>query len=312
MKPVDRAKELGDFLKSRRAELNPEELGLKAYGTRRRVSGLRREELAILAGVSVTHYTRLEQGRAAGASDAVLDALARALQLTEDETAYLKHLARPSAPARPVPPRPEHASRSARQLLEAMAEVPALVLDRRNDILAWNRLGHALLAGHIDPAAPDNASVRPNLTRMVFLDEHFRELYPNWPEEATLAVASLRLVAGRHPDDRRLAELIGQLVIQSEEFAARWARHPVRTCTSGIKQFCHPIVGSMELYFENLLIPGSSGQRITAYSAASGSPSETALRLLSLSAQEFEPVMTASEQADAQRQDANPRSEMGL
>lgn len=297
---VDRAKELGDFLRSRRAGLDPEELGLKAYGTRRRVSGLRREELAMLAGVSVTHYTRLEQGRATGASDAVLDALARALRLTEDETAYLKDLARPSTSTRPASPRPEYASRSARRLLEAMTEVPALVLDRRNDILAWNRLGHALIAGHLDPAAPENPATRPNLTRMLFLDEHFRELYSNWAEEATLAVASLRLVAGRHPDDRRLAELIGRLVIQSKEFAARWARHPVRTCTSGVKHFRHPIVGSMELYFENLLIPGGSGQRIIAYSAVSGSPSDAALRLLGISSQEFD-AMTAGEQADVQQ-----------
>ncbi|GGS68760.1 transcriptional regulator [Planobispora rosea] len=290
---MDRAKELGDFLKSRRAGLNPEELGLKVYGARRRVSGLRREELAMLAGVSVTHYTRLEQGRAAGASDAVLGALARALRLTEDETAHLKHLARPSAPARPAPARPEHASRSVRRLLDAMTEVPALVLDRRNDILAWNRLGHALLAGHLDPAAPGSPATRPNLTRLLFLDGHFRELYPNWSEEATLAVASLRLAAGRHPDDRGLAELIGRLVIQSEEFATRWARHPVRTCTSGVKHFHHPVVGPMELSFDNLLIPGESGQRIIAYSAESDSPSKAALHLLDLSALDFGPAETA-------------------
>ncbi|WP_373868740.1 helix-turn-helix transcriptional regulator [Microbispora amethystogenes] len=288
MNDVDRAKELGDFLKSRRAGLHPEELGLKMYGTRRRVAGLRREELAMLAGMSVTHYTRLEQGRSEGASDAVLDALARALRLDEDETAYLKSLARPSASVRPAAHRPEHASRSARRLLESMAEVPALVLDRRNDILAWNRLGHALIAGHLDPHAPGDPAARPNLTRLLFLDGHFRELYRNWAEEATLAIASLRLVAGYHPDDRRLAELIGLLVMRSEEFATRWARHPVRTCTSGTKCFHHPVVGDMELFFENLLIPGSSGQRIIAYSAETGSPSEAALRLLSLSTPEFE------------------------
>ncbi|GIH79070.1 helix-turn-helix transcriptional regulator [Planobispora longispora] len=300
---MDRAKELGDFLKSRRAGLNPEELGLKAYGTRRRVSGLRREELAMLAGVSVTHYTRLEQGRAAGASDAVLGALARALRLTEDETAHLKHLARPPAPTRPAPARPEHASRSVRRLLEAMTEAPALALDRRNDILAWNGLGHALLAGHLDPAAPGSPATRPNLTRLLFLDGHFRELYPNWSEEATLAVASLRLAAGRHPDDRGLAELVGRLVIQSEEFAERWARHPVRTCTSGVKHLRHPLVGPMELSFDNLLIPGGSGQRIIAYSAEPGSPSEAALRLLHLSALDSGPAETAGDQADA-----HPRS----
>jgi hypothetical protein len=161
-----------------------------------------------------------------------------------------------------------------------MTAVPALVLDRRNDILAWNRLGHALLAGHLDPNGPESPDARPNLTRLLFLDEHFRTLYADWNEEAQLAVASLRLVAGRHPDDRRLAELVGQLVMRSPDFASRWARHPVRTCTSGIKHFHHPVVGAMELAFENLHIPGDSGRRMIAYSAEPGSPSDAALRLL--------------------------------
>lgn len=272
--------ELGDFLKSRRAALRPEDVGISPHPTRRRVTGLRREELAMLAGVSITHYTRLEQGRALGASDAVLDAIARTLRLTDDETAHLKDLARPAAPSRSRTPRVEHAGTSARQLLAAMSEVPALVLDRRNDVLAWNRLGHALLAGHLAPDSPDARGARPNLTRMLFLDEHYRELYTNWNEEAQLAVASLRLLAARHPDDRRLAELVGQLTMQCDEFASRWAHHPVRTCTSGVKQLRHPVVGAMDLSFENLIIPGPSGQRLIAYTAEPGSPSEAALRLL--------------------------------
>ncbi|MFC9034249.1 helix-turn-helix transcriptional regulator [Streptomyces arboris] len=272
--------ELGDFLRNRRGEVRPQDAGLTAHAPRRRVAGLRREELAMLAGVSVTYYTRLEQGRATSASDSVLDAIARPLRLTDDETAHLKDLARPSALRQPPGERPEHASRSARQLLAAMTEVPALVLDRRNDILAWNPLGHALIAGHLDRSGPDQPATRPNLTRLLFLDERFRTLYTDWNEEAQLAVASLRLIAGRHPDDRRLAELIGQLVIQSSDFASRWARHPVRTCTSGVKHFQHPQVGAMELAFENLHIPGDSGQRIIAYSAEPRTPSEAALRLL--------------------------------
>ena len=287
---MDAPSELGDFLKSRRAALRPEDVGISPHPTRRRVTGLRREELAMLAGVSITHYTRLEQGRAISASDSVLDAIARTLRLTEDETAHLKDLARPSAAAsRPASPRVEHAGASARQLLAAMSEVPALVLDRRNDVLAWNRLGHALLAGHLAAGSPDTPGARPNVTRMLFLDERYRELYTNWDEEAQLAVASLRLVAGRHPDDRRLAELVGQLTVQCDEFASRWARHPVRTCTSGVKQLRHPLVGTMDLSFENLVIPGSSGQRLIAYTAEPGSPSEAALRLLgSLSAPQAE------------------------
>lgn len=272
--------ELGEFLKSRRAALRPEDVGISPHPTRRRVTGLRREELAMLSGVSITHYTRLEQGRALGASDSVLDAIARTLRLTDDEAAHLKDLARPAAASRPASPRSEHASTSARQLLAAMSEVPALVLDRRNDVLAWNRLGHALLARHLPVAGPDTQGARPNVTRMLFLDEDYRELYTNWNEEAQLAVASLRLAAGRHPDDRRLAELVGQLTVQCDEFASRWARHPVRTCTSGVKQLRHPLVGAMDLSFENLVIPGSSGQRLIAYTAEPGSPSEAALRLL--------------------------------
>ncbi|MFC5908638.1 helix-turn-helix transcriptional regulator [Streptacidiphilus monticola] len=278
---MDAAPELGDFLKSRRAALRPEDVGLTAHPGRRRVAGLRREELAALANVSLTHYTRLEQGRAVGVSEGLLEAIARTLRLTEDETAHLKDLARPAAlMPRPASLRVSHASASARQLLRAMTDVPALVMDRRNDVLAWNHLGHALLAGHLPPDSPDSPAARPNMTRMLFLDEQYRRLYTNWHDQAQLAVAALRLVAGRHPDDRSLAELIGQLTMNSDEFATLWARHPVRTCTSGVKQLRHPLVGAMELSFENLVIPGSAGQHLIAYTAEPGSPSEAALRLL--------------------------------
>lgn len=279
---MDTSSELGDFLKSRRAALRPEEVGITPHPTRRRVTGLRREELAILANVSITHYTRLEQGRATNVSDSLLMAIARTLRLTADETAHLKHLARPAdASSRTAaPPRTAHASASARQLLAAMTDVPALILDRRNDVLAWNHLGHALLAGHLAPESPDTPVARPNMVRMLFLDEQYRQLYTDWHDQAQLAVAALRLVAGRHHDDRSLAELVGQLTMNSDEFAALWARHPVRTCTSGVKQLRHPMVGAMELSFENLVIPGSSGQHLIAYTAEPGSPSEAALRLL--------------------------------
>ncbi|CAL9479793.1 hypothetical protein SUDANB121_03027 [Nocardiopsis dassonvillei] len=272
------ASELGDFLRTRRGSLRPEDVGLTPYGGRRRVPGLRREELCMLAGVSVTHYTRLEQGRAARVSREVLTAIARALRLDGDETAHLMDLASPAA-GRPSPSRPGQAGGSARQLINAMAGVPALVLDRRNDILAWNERGHALLGGHLGPGDPDLPERRPNLTRMLFLDGHMRALYgERWAEEATLAVASLRLTAGRHPEDRGLAELVGLLAVQSEEFAGLWARHPVRTCTSGTKRMDHPVVGRLELAFETLQIPGGPGQRLIAYSAQPGSPSERALR----------------------------------
>ncbi|MEU3826044.1 helix-turn-helix transcriptional regulator [Streptomyces sp. NPDC029080] len=276
--------ELGQFLKSRRAAVRPQDVGLTTAPERRRVAGLRREELALLAGVSITHYTRLEQGRAAGVSDSVLDAVARTLRLTEDETAHLKDLARPALRRRPAAPRAEHASASARQLLAAMTDVPALILDRRGDVLAWNRLGHALLAGHLPLEGPQSPAARPNLVRMLFLDERYRERYADREEEAHLAVASLRLVAGRHPEDRALAELIGLLCMRSEEFTALWARHPVRTCASGRKSLHHPAVGPLELSFENLTLPGPAGQRLITYTAEPGSPSDAALRLLASTA----------------------------
>ncbi|MFI2203925.1 helix-turn-helix transcriptional regulator [Streptomyces sp. NPDC020192] len=281
---MDAPSELGDFLKSRRGAVRPEDVGLATAPNQRRVAGLRREELALLAGVSVTHYTRLEQGRAAGVSDSVLDAIARTLRLSEDETAHLKDLARPTGARRPAVPRAERATASARQLLAAMTDVPALILDRRGDVLAWNRLGRALLAPHLPWEAPDTPGERPNLIRMLFLDERYRDLYADRKEEALLAVASLRLVAGRHPDDRALAELIGQLSIQNGEFSSLWARHPVRTCTSGVKSLHHPVVGALELSFENLCLPGASGRRLIAYTAEPGSPSDAALCLLASTA----------------------------
>ncbi len=278
---MDGSSELGDFLKSRRAALRPEEVGITPHPTRRRVTGLRREELAMLANVSITHYTRLEQGRVISVSEGLLEAIARTLRLTEDETAHLKDLARPAAASsRPASPRVAYASAGSRQLLAAMTDVPAIVMDRRNDVLAWNHMGHALLAGHLPPDSPDTPATRPNLTRMLFLDEQYRRLYADWDDQAQLAVAALRLVAGRHPDDRALAELVGRLTMSCDEFASRWARHPVRTCTSGVKRLRHPLVGAMELSFESLVIPGTSGQRMIAYTAEPGSPSEAALRIL--------------------------------
>jgi hypothetical protein len=213
----------------------------------------------------------------------LLEAIARTLRLTEDETAHLKDLARrpaSGASPRPAPPRVSQAGASARQLLAAMTHVPALILDRRNDVLAWNQLGHALLAGHLALESPDTPATRPNMTRMLFLDRQYRALYVDWHDQAQLAVASLRQVAGRHPDDRALAELVGRLSMNCDEFASLWARHPVSTCTSGVKLLRHPLVGPMELSFENLVIPGGSGQHLIAYTAEPGSPSDVALRLL--------------------------------
>ncbi|MEV0644930.1 helix-turn-helix transcriptional regulator [Phytomonospora sp. NPDC050363] len=284
--------ELGDFLRTRRARLNPDDAGLVSYGARRRVPGLRREELAQLAGVSVAYYTRLEQGQSLNASDSVLDAIGRALRLDDDERAHLLHLARPVKRRRTAAARAETARPATRQLIDSLEGVPAAVLDRRTNVLAWNRMGHALLAGHL--AFGD----RPNLARLLFLDPHTQELYPRWEEEARVAVASLRMVAGENPEDRALAELIGELSMKSAEFTALWAKHPVRTCTFGVKALHHPLVGEMELNFENMVLPDDSGQRVLMYSAAPGSTARGGLDLLlDLTRPAFEP-RSAKQAAD--------------
>jgi transcriptional regulator with XRE-family HTH domain len=270
---------LGEFLRTRRARLTPEAAGIVSYGPRR-VPGLRREELAQLAGVSPTYYTRLEQGQSTNASQSVIDALASALNLDEDERAHLADLARPMSATRRRRPRPEAARPGTVRLINAMTNVPAVVLGRRSEVLAWNPLGHSLLAGHCDFDAPDRPSERPNLTQMLFLDPHTRELYSRWSEEAARAVASLRLIAGRFQDDRELTELIGELALKSREFAALWSAHPVQNCTSGTKHLHHPAVGQLELEFEVLHLPDDSGQRIITYTAAPGSASASALSLL--------------------------------
>lgn len=271
--------ELGEFLRSRRDRLTPDEAGVRSYG-RRRVAGLRREELAQLAGVSVTYLTRLEQGQSQNASDAVIDALARALQLDPDERAHLFALAHPAPAKRRRASKPEAPKPGAAQLLHAMGEVPAVLLGRCNDILTWNRTGHLLLAGHLDFDAPNRTSERPNQIRMLFLDEHTRDLYADWRDEASLAVASLRYVAAQFPDDRRLAELVGELSMNSPEFVSLWAGHAVKLCTSGSKRLRHPEVGELTVGYQVLHLPEGNGQRILTHTAEPGSASFSALRLL--------------------------------
>jgi transcriptional regulator with XRE-family HTH domain len=274
---------LGEFLRSRRARLTPDHAGITSYGTRR-VPGLRREELAQLAGVSATYYARLEQGLSANASEAVIDALARALNLDDDERAHLHHLARPVAARRRRSQRPDTAPASAVRFIEAIADVPALVMGRCSEVLAWNRLTHTLLAGHLDFTAPSRPADRPNLTRMLFLDPHTRELYPRWNEEAARSVASLHLIAGQHRDDRELADLVGELALNSAEFAALWSKHPVRNCQDGQKLFHHPEVGEFTLDFQVLHLPNERGHRVLTYFAAPGSSAQNALRLLAAQA----------------------------
>lgn len=281
--------DLGEFLRTRRARLRPEDVGLISYGARR-VPGLRREELAQLAGVSPTYYTRLEQGQSRNASDDVLEAIARALALSEDERLHLRNLAQPAAAKRRSAPRPEQARPGTRQLVHAISDLPVLVLDRRNDILAWNAIGHALVAGHLDIDAPARPATRPNTTRMLFLDPHNRELHSHWDEEARRSVASLRLVAGEHPEDRRLAELIGELSMNSTEFTNLWSRNAVHNCVNGTKHFHHPTVGPLQLAYEVLQLADGSGQRLLMLTAQPGSPSYDALNLLARAALTRDPA----------------------
>jgi transcriptional regulator with XRE-family HTH domain len=271
--------ELGEFLRSRRDALTPEQAGVSSYGMRR-VPGLRREELAQLAGVSVAYYTRLEQGQSTRASDSIIDALARALQLRDDERAHLFELARPRPARKPRQPRPERPTSGGLQLVDALTGISAVLLGRRNDVLAWNRLGHALFAGHLPFDAPQSPVARPNLTRMLFLDPHTRELYRNWDDEAVLLVASLRFVAAQYPDDRALVELVGELSVKSTEFAGLWAKHTVQLCSSGTKHLHHPEIGDLDLDYEALHLPDTDGQRLIIHTAARGSSSAHALSLL--------------------------------
>ncbi|UAC00650.1 helix-turn-helix domain-containing protein [Dactylosporangium vinaceum] len=278
---LERVDGLGEFLQSRRAVLRPEDVGLLSYGERRRVSGLRREELAQLAGVSVSYYIRLEQGQSQNASDEVLAALARALRLSETEREHLFTLARPGSPL-PYRERPEveRVRPGVRQLINAMGEVPAVVLGRFGDVLAWNRMGHAFLAGHVDPARADRPQDRPNKVRMLFLDAHMRELYVDWLDKARESVAYLRMLVARHAGDPKLAELIGELCVGSPEFARLWANHEVSECDPHVRRFQHPLVGRMTLTQE-VMRPDASDQLFLSWTPEPGSPSEAALSLLS-------------------------------
>lgn len=274
--PMEPNEELKEFLRSRRARLDP----LTVDGTRagtRRVPGLRREEVAHLAGVSPDYYSRLEQGRAAHASDEVLDAVARALRLDGTERAYLFQIARaPRRTARRAPARVQKVRAGVRRVLETLDDTtPAFVFGRRMDVLAANRLARALMTDF--EALPPRER---NMLRYTFLDESTRELYAEWETVAKDNVGSLRLDAARHPDDPLLAELVGELSVKSPEFRRWWADHNVRERSHGSKRFHHPIVGDLTIDYECMPLPGDPDQILCIYTTAAGSPSETAIRLL--------------------------------
>ncbi|MEV6975574.1 helix-turn-helix transcriptional regulator [Kitasatospora sp. NPDC093806] len=296
MSSTSAAISLNEFLRTRRSRLRPEDVDLPDFGGRRRVSGLRREELAQLAGVSVDYYTRLEQGRVGNPSDAVLDAIARALRLDAEESGHLHRLAR-TRPDRTRWARAASAPQQVRpmmaRLLAGLTDVPALVMGHRMDVLAWNRAG-ALVLGDYGALPP----AERNIARITFLDPGSRDLYADWATCARETVAFLHLEAGRRPDDPKLAELIGELSMRSEEFRRWWAEHPVRDKTSGRKVFHHPLVGTLELDYDTLRPASEPGQALISYAAEPGSPSHDALRmLLAWDAGRTAPVQQAEDRA---------------
>ncbi|MEV4109753.1 helix-turn-helix transcriptional regulator [Nonomuraea sp. NPDC049695] len=271
---MDRRAELSAFLRSRRARVSPDEVGLRSTG-RRRVPGLRREELAQLAGVSVDYYVRLEQGRAPGVSAEVLDAVANALRLDAAERAHLRDLSGPGRRAARHAPPPERVRPGLRRLLEMARDVPAYIVGRRCDVLAWNQMARALFTDF--DALP---AEQRNWGRMIFLDPGIQDLYADWTIKAKETVSYLRLKAGAYPGDPVLAALVGELSMKSEDFRHWWAEHDVVDKTHGRKTFHHPLVGELTLDHETFRIPDEPDQVLITYTAEAGSPSETALQLI--------------------------------
>ncbi|MFJ6794707.1 helix-turn-helix transcriptional regulator [Streptomyces sp. NPDC091268] len=277
MDQPDQRAELGEFLRTRRARLRPEDVGLPDHGRHRRVPGLRREELAHLAGVSVAYYTRLEQGSGHNVSAEILDAIARALRLGDTETEHLNHLAQPRPRKRRAAPRPQQVRPALRTLLDAMGDVPAYLVGRRQDVIGWNRPAAAVF-GDFGALPPKER----NLVRLTFLDPATVELFTDWECRACEVVSNLRMYAGTHPDDEQLSALVGELSVKNEEFRRLWAAHTVGdNKTHGVKRLRHPLVGELDLSFETLALPDDSAQFLVTYHAAPGSPSADALRLLS-------------------------------
>ena len=274
---MDVKTETQEFLTSRRARITPQQAGLSWYGDNRRVPGLRREEVATLAGMSIDYYTRLERGNLSGVSEPVLDALARALQLDDAERAHLFDLAR-AAQKTAAPPRrraAKHGVRPGVQRILDMFTAPALLGNGRLDILAANALGRALYSEmYADPTRPVNSA------RFVFLDPRAASFYLDWDGAATEIVAALRSEAGRNPYDRALSDLVGELSTRSDEFRTRWAAHDVRFHLTGVKHLHHPLVGDLHLDFERLDVPADAGLTLFINTAEPGSRSEQALHLL--------------------------------
>ena len=305
-KRVDNRAEVRDFLTSRRARITPERAGLPRYGRNRRVTGLRREEVAMLAGVSTDYYTRLERGNLTGASESVLEALAAALQLDESERTHLFDLARAANSGtrqRRAAPK-QHVREGVQRILDTIG-TPAYVRNNRLDLLGVNRLGRTLLADLYPPESDSGdavATARPNLARYMFLDDRSRDFYVEWAPVAKDVVAALRIEAGRNPFDRGLTDLVGELSTRSEEFRNWWASHNVRLHRTSTKQIHHPVVGNLELTGEALALPGDTGLTIITYTVEPHSASAQALDFLASWATRPSPTLgdtTAAESGPA-------------
>jgi transcriptional regulator with XRE-family HTH domain len=274
---VEPKNDIREFLSSRRARITPQQAGLPVFGDPRRVPGLRREEVAMLAGVSVDYYTKMERGNLRGVSETVLDALARGLRLDEAERLHLFDLARAAGPT-PRPrsrPAKQRVRPSVQRILDAMTDAPALVQNARLDVFAANRLGYAVYS------EMDLAPGRPaNHARYVFLDPRAKRFFLDWDRVADDTVAMLRAEAGRDPHDRDLTDLIGELSTRSQDFRVCWAAHNVRVHQTGAKRFHHPVVGDLSLTFEMLELAADPGLHLLVLSAEPGTPSHDALKLL--------------------------------
>ncbi|MFI0454374.1 helix-turn-helix transcriptional regulator [Actinomadura sp. 6N118] len=270
---MDRTRELADFLRTRRARLTPDQAGLPADGRPRRVPGLRRDEVARLAGVSTEYYTRLEQGRAGNPSPEVTEGLVRALQLDLGEREHLTDLL--ARPVRRAPISPQRVRPGLYLMLQTLEHVPAFILGRRTDVLASNRLAREVLTDFEALPAPHR-----NLARYYLLDPEARERVGDWERIAAETVAMVRLEAGRYPNDRRLSDLIGELTVRSPEFTTWWNDHRVLRRTHGAKHYHHPLVGDLHFSYEALQPPGDTDQTLCVYNVEPGSPTAEALQLL--------------------------------
>ncbi|MFJ4913272.1 helix-turn-helix domain-containing protein [Streptomyces sp. NPDC088726] len=273
MSPQPHLNELGEFLKSRRAELTPRAAGLPESGRPRRVSGLRREEVAQLAAISTDYYTRLEQGRMP-ASAPVLKAVAEALQLDEDQRRYLFGLAGKEV-VRPRRRAMQRVQPQLRRVLDDLTSTPAIVMRRRMDVIAWNSLAGALVTDF--GAVPEK---RRNYVHILFTDPVMRTLYADWKSVARTAVAQLRMEAAKYPDDPRLTALVGELSVRDADFRQWWAAHHVATLSVGTKVLDHPVVGELSLDWDTLTASTDPDQRLVVWTAEAGSPTHERLRIL--------------------------------